>query len=155
MRWIRATRSEERWVCWPRFRRVLRKTVKAYYLEPHDTGPISDEESGQHIFCKLKSRNCGGRPRLSSDTIQLIQQMARDDSLWGAERNRGELVKLDIKIATATIHKYMRLAHPHRTPTASWSVFLKNHGEDVWACDFLPVIDLCFRQMYLFFIVEL
>ena len=25
----------------------------------------------------------------------------------------------------------------------------------VWACDFLPVIDLFFRQMHLFFIVEL
>jgi putative transposase len=25
----------------------------------------------------------------------------------------------------------------------------------VWACDFLPVIDLFFRQVYLFFIIEL
>jgi hypothetical protein len=35
------------------------------------------------------------------------------------------------------------------------TVFLKNHTKDVWACDFLPVIDLFFRQTYLFFIVEL
>jgi putative transposase len=32
---------------------------------------------------------------------------------------------------------------------------LKNHAKDIWACDFLPVIDLWFRPLYLFFIVEL
>ena len=35
------------------------------------------------------------------------------------------------------------------------TVFLKNHAKDVWACDFLPVVALFFRQTYLFFIVGL
>ena len=33
--------------------------------------------------------------------------------------------------------------------------FLKNHAHDVWACDFVPVIDLLFRTVYVFFVVEL
>ncbi len=57
---------------------------------------------------KSKSRHRGGRPRLSIDTIQLIQQMARDNVLWAAERIRGELLTLGIEVATATIQKYMR-----------------------------------------------
>src|SRR5919201_3457802 len=107
---------------------------------------------GFRLFWKFKSRNRGGRPRLSAETINLIQQMAKENRLWGPERIRGELRKLGIKVATATIQKYMRAAHPGRAPNQTWSVFLKNHAREVWACDFLPVIDLCFRPVYLFFV---
>ncbi len=110
---------------------------------------------GFRLFWKFKSRNRGGRPRLSADTIALIQQMAKENRLWGAPRIRGELLKLGITLATATIQKYMRAARPDRAPSQTWSVFLKNHAQAIWACDFLPVIDLCFRTIYVFFIVEL
>ncbi len=92
---------------------------------------------------------------MSTETIALIRQMTRENLLWGAERIRGELLKLGIRAATATIQKYMCLARPRRAPTQNWSVFLKNHAKDVCACDFLPTMDLFFRPVYLFFIVEL
>jgi putative transposase len=110
---------------------------------------------GFRLFWIFKSRNRGGRPRLSATTITLIHQMAKDNLLWGAERIHGELLKLGIKVATATIQKYMRRARPPHSPSQTWSVFLHNHVKDVWACDFLPVIDLVFRPVNLFFIVEL
>ena len=81
--------------------------------------------------------------------------MARENCLWGEERVRGELMKLGIRVARATIHKYVRLAHPCPAHGQNWSTFLKNHAQLVWACDFLPVIDLFFRQIYAFFIIEL
>ncbi len=37
----------------------------------------------------------------------------------------------------------------------SWSIFLKNHAPDIWANDFLPVVNLFFRPLFLFFIIEL
>jgi transposase InsO family protein len=37
----------------------------------------------------------------------------------------------------------------------AWATFLRTHAKDIWACDFLPVTDLLFRQIYAFFIVEL
>ena len=104
---------------------------------------------------QFKSPSRGGRPRLATETIDLIQQMAKENVLWGAERIRGELLKLDIKVATATIQKYVRLVRSPRAPSQTWSVFLNNHAKDVWACDFLPVTDLFFRQAYLFLMVEL
>ncbi len=110
---------------------------------------------GFRLFWKFKSRSRGGRRRLSAETIALIRQMTRENLLWGAKRIRGELLKLGIRVATATIQKYMRLARPHRAPTQNWSVFLKNHAKNVWAWDFLPTIDLFFRRICLFFIVEL
>src|SRR5919201_1090462 len=110
---------------------------------------------GFRLFWKFQSRTPGGRPRLSAETLALIQQMAKDNRLWGAPRIRGELLKLGIKVATATIQKYMRAARPERAPSQTWPVFLKNHAKDVWACDFLPVIDLFFRTSYVFFVIEL
>jgi len=110
---------------------------------------------GFRLFWKFKSRNQGGRPQLCPDTIALIQQMAKDNHLWGAQRIRGELLKLGIKVATATIQKYMRVVRPSRATTQPWSVFLKNHAKGIWACDFLPVIDLLFRPLYVFFVIEL
>jgi putative transposase len=110
---------------------------------------------GFRLFWKFKSRTRGGRPSISPETIALIQQMAKENILWGAERIRGELMKLHIEVATATVQKYMRLARPPRAPSQTWSVFLKNHAQAVWACDFLPVFDLFFRPIHVFFIVEL
>lgn len=110
---------------------------------------------GFRLFWKFKSRNRPGRPTIYTDTINLIRQMAKDNVLWGAERIRGELLKLNIHVATATIQKYIRLARPTRAPTQTRSVFLNNHAKEAWACDFLPVIDLFFRQLYCFVIIEL
>ncbi|MBZ5706125.1 MAG: integrase core domain-containing protein [Acidobacteriia bacterium] len=110
---------------------------------------------GFRLFWKFKSCHRGGRPKLATETISLIQQMAKENLLWGAERIHGELLKLDIKVATAAIQKYLRPARPPRAPNQTWSGILNNHAKDVWACDYLPVIDLFFRHVLLFFIVDL
>ncbi len=80
--------------------------------------------------------------------------MARDNRLWGAERLRGELLKLGIHVSKRTIQKYMRLGRV-RPSSQTWSTFVHNHAHDIWACDFLPVTDLCFRSLFAFFIIEL
>jgi len=71
---------------------------------------------GFRLFWKFKSRSRDGRPRLVPDTLALIQQMAKDNRLWGAVRIRGELLKLDIQVARATIQKYLRRIRPQRAP---------------------------------------
>jgi hypothetical protein len=81
--------------------------------------------------------------------------MARENSLWGVERIRGELMKLGIRVPRSTIQKYARLASPRPGHGLNRSAFVKNHAQMVWACDFLLVLDLFFRQIYAFFIIEL
>lgn len=44
---------------------------------------------GFRLFWKRKSRTNSREPRLPAETIGLIQQMARENRLWGAERIRG------------------------------------------------------------------
>ncbi len=84
-------------------------------------------------------------PKASPETIALIREMAAANVLWGAERIRGELLKLDIRVAKWTVQKYMRGARPPRRPGQGWATFLRNHAGAIWACDFLPVRDLLFR----------
>ncbi len=110
---------------------------------------------GFQLFWKFKSRNRNGRPKLATETIALIQRMAAENHLWGAERIHGELLKLGFRVAKRTVQKYIARVHPSQASSQSWSTFLKNHAKDVWACDFLPVIDLFFRTVYAFFIVDL
>jgi transposase InsO family protein len=110
---------------------------------------------GYRLFWKWKSRKQNRQPRISADTIALIRRMWVENPLWGAERVRGELLKLGIEVAKRTIHRYAARKPWPREPGQSWSTFLKTHAKDVWACDFVPVIDLLFRQLFVFFIVEL
>ncbi|CAA9582828.1 MAG: hypothetical protein AVDCRST_MAG18-3406 [uncultured Thermomicrobiales bacterium] len=49
----------------------------------------------------------------------------------------------------------MRDAQPPRRAGRRWSTFLRNHADEIWACDFPPVTDLLFRPLYAFFVVAL
>jgi len=59
------------------------------------------------FYWRRKSKAEKREPRLSPETIQLIKQMASENRLWGAERIRGELLKLGIKVSKRTVQKYM------------------------------------------------
>jgi transposase InsO family protein len=110
---------------------------------------------GFRLFWKLRSRAGAARPGLPQATIDLIQRMASENPLWGAERIRGELLKVGIKVAKRSIQKYLRGMRTRPAPSQNWAVFLKNHSADIFVCDFLQVVDVFFQQLYLFFIIEL
>jgi len=107
------------------------------------------------LFWKHKSKAHARKPRLSLETITLIKEMAANNQLWGAERIRGELLKLDIRVSKRTIQKYMKQVPRKRPSGQMWKTFLRNHAAGVWACDFLQVTDLFFRPLFAFFIIEL
>jgi len=107
------------------------------------------------LFWKHTSKADSRQPKLSPETIALIKKMVKDNRLWGAERIRGELLKLGIRVCKRTIQKYMRGVRTPRPTGQSWRTFLRNHGGEIWACDFLQVTDLYFRSLFAFFLIEL
>jgi putative transposase len=84
----------------------------------------------------------------------LIREVATKNRLWGAERIRGELVKLGIKVSKRTVQKYMRSVREHRGGGQTWATFVKNHADDIWCCDFVQTYDLLFRPLFLFFLLN-
>jgi len=104
-------------------------------------------------YWRLKSKPRQRKSRILPETVKFIKQVARDNFLWGAERIRGELLKLGIKVSKRTIQKYMSMTRKETGQT--WSTFLKNHASHIWVCDFTVVHDLLFRPLYVFVIIEL
>jgi putative transposase len=107
------------------------------------------------VFWKRTSRAHSREPRLSLETIAFIKEMAANNRLWGAERIRGELLKLDIRVSKRTIQKYMKPVRLKQPGGQNWVTFLHNHAAEMWACDFLQLPDLFFRSLFAFFIIDL
>ncbi len=58
-------------------------------------------------YWRLKSKGKKNKPKIPPETIALIRKMAKENHLWGAERIRGELLKLGIRVCKRTIQKYL------------------------------------------------
>jgi len=109
----------------------------------------------RELFRFYWKRKSQGKPKISAETIDLIRKMAIENYLWGAERIRGELLKLGIEVSKRTIQKYVpkdRLSH---AASQTWATFLKNQANDTWACDFTVMYDWLFRQWYIFVVMDL
>jgi hypothetical protein len=58
-------------------------------------------------YWRRKSQKKKRKSRIAPETIALIKRMARENRLWGAERIRGELLKLGIRVSKRTVQKYI------------------------------------------------
>jgi len=65
---------------------------------------------------KSKSQQKQGRPPLTDDLVAQIKRMVKENLTWGAERIRGELLKLGIRVSKSTIQRYMNEERESRTP---------------------------------------
>jgi putative transposase len=109
---------------------------------------------GFRMFWRRRSRPGSAERQVAVETISLIREMATKNRLWGAERIRGELLKLGIKISKRTVQKYMRSVRERRGGGQTWATFVKNHANDIWCCDFVQTYDLLFRPLFLFFLLN-
>jgi len=75
--------------------------------------------------------------------------------LWGAERIRGELLKLGIAVAKRTVQRYLSKVRTTPPDGQRWSTFLRQQAAAIWACDFVEVRDLWFRCHYVFVVIHL
>jgi hypothetical protein len=101
---------------------------------------------GWRLFWRWRSRSRGGRPCRGVETRDLIQSMARDNPRWGAERIRGELLKLGSVVRSRSVRRD-RWRGPDHPPRQSWRTVLANHRPRIWAADLLTVQPLTFRTL--------
>jgi len=68
---------------------------------------------GFRLFWKLKSKPKSTEPKISPETVALIKQMAAENQTWGAERIRGELLKLGVRFTSlvALLHISCKMKH--------------------------------------------
>jgi len=91
-------------------------------------------------YWRWKSRSPGGRPRIAREVRDLVRRMSFENSLWGATKIHGELLKLGIAVAQSTVSVYMV---PRRgRPLQTWKTFLRNHMEGIASIDlFVATVD--------------
>jgi putative transposase len=93
-----------------------------------------------------------GRPALAAGLRALIRQMREANPLWGAPWIHGELQKLGIAVAQATVAKYLgRRGGP---PSQSWRTFLTNHASQLASIDFFTVPTATFRVLFVFVVLS-
>jgi putative transposase len=116
--------------------RLVRTWQQALVIVPPDTLLRGPRELFR-LYWKRRSKASSHQPKVAPETIALIRQMARENRLWGAERMRGELLKLGIHVCKRTVQKYMRHVRSPQPRGQTWSTFLRLHAAQIWACDAL------------------
>src|SRR4029450_2134304 len=113
---------------------------------------IRGQRSCFKLFWTWKSRRNGpGRPAVAPEIRALIRQMPQANPLWGAPRIHGELQKLGIEIAQATVSKY--LVRHRAPPSQTWRKFLDNHLRSLVSVDFFTVPTLTFKVLFVFVVL--
>ena len=97
-------------------------------------------------------RGKGGRPSLPLEVRELIHRMSFENSLWGAPRIHGELLKLGFTVSQATVSKYM-MRHP-KPSSQTWLTFLRNHADCLASMDFLVLPTATFRLLFVFIVLR-
>ena len=109
--------------------------------------------AGFRCYWRWKSLRRGGRPQIETELRALIRRMSIENSLWGAPRIHGELLKLGFAVAQSSVAKYM--VKRRGPPSQGWCTFLYNHAPDIAAMDLFVVPTIGFKLLYAFVIVRL
>ena len=89
---------------WPGWRQALE------FVQPR-TVIAWQKKRFRTYWRRLSQTGQPGRPTISKDVCELIQDMWRSNPTWGSPRIVGELRKIGITVAKSTVEKY-------RTPTS-------------------------------------
>jgi putative transposase len=105
-------------------------------------------------FSRFKSKRT---TRLPQEVRALVIRIATDNKTWGAERIRGVLLNLGIRVAKSSIQKIIRPLRKNPDPKRSqnWRTFLRNHAPEIWATDFFDVVTVGFKQLYVFVVFSI
>jgi transposase InsO family protein len=103
------------------------------------------------ISALWRRRSRSRRPSVHREVRKLIREMSRANSLWGAPRIPGELLKLGIEISQATVAKYMVRRRGTLSPT--WRSFLRTQAAGIAAIDMFVVASVSFRLLYVMIIL--
>ncbi len=134
------------WICLSRFWQRWKDAL--VFVQPDTV--VRWHRQGWRFYWRWKTRRKIGRPQSDAELRRLIRRMARENTLWGAPRIHGELLKLGSVVSESTVAKYMR--KPDKPSSPTWRAFLMNH--DLVACDFFSVPTLTFGVLYVFVVLR-
>src|SRR5258705_5402182 len=94
-----------------------------------------------------------GRPPIPAETKALIVRMATENG-WRARKIQAELSKLGVHLGLTTISRYLPKLDAGVDPHQRWMTFLRNHRDLITAMDFFVVPTVCFRLLFVWFVLD-
>ena len=121
---------------------------------------IGWHRQGFRLHWRWRSRtSTPGRPKTDAEIRQLIRRMARENPTWGYTRLRGALANLGHELSRGTIRRLLLEGGLEPAPRRStWTVFLRNHWDQLAATDMFTVEVLTPRGLVRYvvlFVIEL
>jgi putative transposase len=100
-----------------------------------------------------------GRPPVSAEIAALIGRLATENSGWGYQRIRGELLKLGYQVSASTIRRVLKTLKippaPKRHTDTTWRKFLHTQATTMLATDFFHVdCAVTLQRLYCLFVME-
>jgi putative transposase len=93
---------------------------------------------------------------MSTEIVELIIRLGRENRNWGCARAQGELGKLGIRVGATSVRRVLRRhglgPAPRRGPT--WAEFLRALARGILAMDFFTVDTVLFKRLYVLFAIE-
>jgi hypothetical protein len=85
---------------------------------------------------------------MSSELVELIARLGRENRSWGCVRIQGELRKLGIRVGTTSVRRVLRRHGLGPAPRGgpNWAEFLKTQAKGILATDFFSVDTLFFKR---------
>ena len=87
----------------------------------------------------------------------LILKLAEENPSWGYRRIQGELRKLGYRCSHQTVRRVLRrhgLPPAPRRSQRTWREFVRQHADQILACDFFAVDTAWLTRLYVFFFIE-
>ncbi|SQD93375.1 Integrase catalytic region (fragment) [Parafrankia sp. Ea1.12] len=85
-----------------------------------------------------------GRPPVGTEIVTLIKRLATENTTWGYQRIRGELLKLGHRVSASTIRRVLTSLGlppaPQRQTDTTWRQFLRTQASTMLAVDFFHVV---------------
>ena len=89
---------------------------------------IAWHRKGFRLYWRWRSRQRGGRARITEELRGLIRNMRLENADWGAPKIHAELLKLGLHISERTVARYLQGLRPRTgKPDQRWKAFLANH----------------------------
>jgi putative transposase len=113
-------------------------------------------------FDGSRHRSYPGRPRINSETEELIIRFARENPTWGYDRIAGGLANVGHDVSDQTVGNVLRrhgiAPAPKRSQTTSWKEFIQSHMAVLAGADFFTVEVLTWKGLatyYVLFFIQL
>ena len=118
------------------------------------------QQAIERSFWQWISRPRAGRPAVPLAVRQLVRRIARENPQWSCgEIARTAAVQLGVGVDEKTVRKYLPLSDPRRRRgrrgDQTWATFVRNHAKAMAACDFVTVMTVQFRILYVVVVMEI